>query len=743
VTAQVRSLVLGLVLTATALAQQPSAARIEELVAAFPQLRQTDDWNRGGYIRDPSIRFEAATPELEAEYSEKLSRLVTREEALFVAETAVKDASVLVETRRNELFRAEIRLDAAEAFLQQLQSTTPPGGADPDLQREIEEARRRLERERKARDRAAEELQSAESDLGQARETETFERTRFEGAAAEESQAWNVRNEWLATHPTFTFDTGLGCSLQGMAIQRNTIVVRFVDTATIPQIKRKLADHRLTIRSGIPEISLFVVELESLAFPTPQISRVLRLKRVIRALARDPLVVSAVQHGTLGTATVPPPVASSAGHSCWDWYDAACVGIAGAKRIRFPQAWNFNDAIRRRPDTNRQVTVAVLDEGFQEHEDLSITQVCETSQALHGNHVAGILGATFDDKGVNGATQFLQLIGCAAGSIQVDCPGDNSIAFIGFMVGLRTLLADHQPSIINVSLGYNWVVLFGPRSAPEMRPDIQRLVQSQGSAVRDLLAWYRKNVKRDVVVISAAGNDCGSNVGCTNSAEWTSPINWAALAAPAPPAHTPAATNVFVVASLRSDGTFATASNKNATLAAPGEFLLCPGAQSLYGLQAGSSLAAPMASGVVAMMLAYNPMLTPAEIREKLTDGGTSIAKVDAFVAMLRARSDSLVDLADLSCDGEVDMDDFAIFKSHLQQTETGVFRDDLNDDGTPNSNDRYFPRSDLNGDGKLSRCETHPMFGFATDPTDLDVLKKAWTDPNVLPTDLHLHLDD
>jgi subtilisin family serine protease len=66
------------------------------------------------------------------------------------------------------------------------------------------------------------------------------------------------------------------------------------------------------------------------------------------------------------------------------------------------------------------------------------------------------------------------------------------------------------------------------------------------------------------------------------------------------------------------------------TLAAPGEAIMAPqpaATHTDYDLKQGTSMAAPMVTGAVALLLAKNPNLTPAEVRECLT----TTARSDRF----------------------------------------------------------------------------------------------------------------
>src|SRR5207249_1676595 len=125
--------------------------------------------------------------------------------------------------------------------------------------------------------------------------------------------------------------------------------------------------------------------------------------------------------------------------------------------------------------------------------------------------------------------------------------------------------------------------------------------------------------------------------------------------------------NVFVVESVDFGNKTSTTSNRNGTLAAPGEGLLAPtDIPGEYLTASGTSVAAPIVSGVLALMLAYNPDLPLDRVRSILHVGEKKPpAIVDAFDALVQSRDDALRDLADLNGDGKVDMGDFEIFRSH------------------------------------------------------------------------------
>ena len=63
------------------------------------------------------------------------------------------------------------------------------------------------------------------------------------------------------------------------------------------------------------------------------------------------------------------------------------------------------------------------------------------------------------------------------------------------------------------------------------------------------------------------------------------------------------------------------------TLAAPGEEIYTFAVKSGYGLRTGTSFAAPLVSGTVALLKALNPSLTPLKIKKILTGTGTPMSK--------------------------------------------------------------------------------------------------------------------
>jgi len=171
-------------------------------------------------------------------------------------------------------------------------------------------------------------------------------------------------------------------------------------------------------------------------------------------------------------------------------------------------------------------------------------------------------------------------------------------------------------------------------------------------------------------------------------------------------------------------------------------------------------MAAPHVTGLIAMMYAYNPDLTSTDVLKilKIYDPKTRRSAkapapvIDAFDAMVACRNEAFLDLADLTRDGRVDMEDFRMFKRHLRQVEKNIGNEDLNGDGDSDNDENIYPRSDLNGSGRLSRDPVDereiraPGDIEGKQPrkklSDLGVMMEVWQDTGVSKWDLPKMLD-
>jgi serine protease AprX len=286
------------------------------------------------------------------------------------------------------------------------------------------------------------------------------------------------------------------------------------------------------------------------------------------------------------------------------------------------------------PVNGKGIGVAIVDSGIAAHTALYnkvvanvsfVTGDASTTDTFgHGTHVAGIIAGQ--------PTTVTPLYG---GGI---APGAN-------LVNVRVLGDDGSGYVSDVIDGLEWVL------ANRVRYNIRVVNLSLGHPVFErcaddpLCQEVGKLVQAGLVVVTAAGNYGKTDDGRMILGGITSPGN-------SPYAITVGATNTWGTAS-RSDDTVATFSSRGPApidftvkpdLAAPGVRIVSLEAKNSvlpatyptlhvagtgsneYMLLSGTSMAAPMVSGAVALLLQGNPGLSPTQVKLALQNGATYMA---------------------------------------------------------------------------------------------------------------------
>lgn len=611
----------------TASAQIPTPERRAELLRDFPQLRNEPDPQRQGYVFDPMIRLQKAPVEIERAYTDALGLLGVRELERATADTNLASARRREQAREEDLANSERVLVEAQRQLDRLLNPAAVGVDGGMSDRTVEEARQAVEQAQAAVTAAKSLLTAARKERATAEEKAEGADHEFRRVAADVAKARNIRNTRIPD------DFLQHCSIQGLAIQRNTILVRFANTATKPEIDTILRLNDVHVVAGMPEISLFVVELN----PSTRTNETddehwLRLTRTIDALrSNTPKVTSAVPQVVLHGASM-NVLAAITLRPCWSWFDADSNGSDSAGLMRLSLAWDSLN--QNRAAGGASVPVAVLDTGFVANDDLSnVAVTCDTSRGTHGSQVAGMLdGASGNHKVPQGAAPVAQISECAVPIVPFLCGGDAAVGFATIAFGLRDLIANQNPRIVNMSLGYNWVGKFLRFGSVDT--NVQAVVNAQGAIIRDLLTFFEDKV----VIVSASGNECTIS-SCTEPAMWASPVNWAALAPVDPLSGVPQSSNVIVVGSVNRTGTRSNFSSRDDSVQAPGEQLLTCRGGTASAPDEGTSLSAPIVSGIAAMMLAQNPALKPSQVVKILRDSNNGRSAVDALTAIETART--------------------------------------------------------------------------------------------------------
>lgn len=448
----------------------------------------------------------------------------------------------------------------------------------------------------------------------------------------------------------------------------------------------------------------------------------------------------------------------------WRWNFPASWGREtdgnwGLEAIRVPQLWNLNDYVRRAGQGQR-ILIGILDAGFEDrdgdgvddHPDLKNLKTVILNDDgktkpgavtnYHGQHVAGIIGATFNNSlGIDGVNPFAQMVGI---SPKIPPGQDWRASWETLMETLSGLLKNYpEIRVVNVSMSYNWPVNTRLKVNPNTDPEAQKLVSRHGLLMRRLAQAYPT-----VLFVAAAGNDSPKRFGYPEEihAQWASPLNWAALA---PDFEMdgelfPRAENILVIESFdailpgEQNHRKSDFSNVGGHFSAPGGRILSTVLKERYDTLDGTSMAAPHVTGLISYLLAFDPTLSVFEIKELLRRSARAVEpesaggrgpnnespapRIDAFGALialdlLRPRQlvqRALADVDDCSddgnlrvdaqgreiesfCadglrgDGNIDMRDFRAFRDALLYSEGKM----KNLDGSAGHR-----KKDLNGDG-------------------------------------------
>lgn len=224
----------------------------------------------------------------------------------------------------------------------------------------------------------------------------------------------------------------------------------------------------------------------------------------------------------------------------------------------------------------------------------------------HGTHCAGITGAVGNNSvGVSGMTQNVSLM--AVRFLDEKGGGDlmNAIKAIDYST-------DNGANIISASWG-------------------AQMKESDAAPITEAIARAQA---KGVIFIAAAAND-----GKDNDSRGMFPAN------------TPLINVISVAASNVGDAkpSWSNYGIKRVHVASPGEKIYSTLPGDKYGELSGTSMATPLVSGLVALMLSQNPKLTAEEVRALLQSTGTKVAietacecRVDAFEAVNAVKTNAL-----------------------------------------------------------------------------------------------------
>lgn len=208
----------------------------------------------------------------------------------------------------------------------------------------------------------------------------------------------------------------------------------------------------------------------------------------------------------------------------------------------------------------------------------------------HGTHVAGTIAATQNNGiGIAGVANNVKIMA-------IRTVPDNADELDSDIVDAFLYAAKNGAKVINCSFG--------------------KKHNEGGMVVRDTI---NKISKKGVLVVVSAGNDSmGPFSWANNDKDLKYPASFDS-------------DNMIVIASTASSGSMSSFSNIGPTtvdLASPGSNVYSTLNDNKYGMASGTSMAAPNASGVAAMIMGYYPKLSNLEVKRVMMESST---KVSAF----------------------------------------------------------------------------------------------------------------
>lgn len=337
------------------------------------------------------------------------------------------------------------------------------------------------------------------------------------------------------------------------------------------------------------------------------------------------VVIDYVSRNTVEDVSIPNDPWTDAVGSDTSWDEESPDGTNWwAEAVRLPSAWSYQDAFA-------QIPVGIVDTGFDgTHEDLDLVLLNpeQTNVDSHGTHVAGIIGAVGNNgRGITGVVQNGEI--CCADVF----PSGDLTSGAQIQAGMNLCL-NHGCRVVNMSLGTAYSLATA---------NYQRMQQKARATVNNLVMML-DTYGDSFLIVQAGGNGDNRNVGVDSGrynghyASITREIAAAELEAMLADGvkldnavTVDNIMNAFIIVGAvdeeRRDGMYQLAEFSNygdaITVCAPGVRIFSTLPNGEYGYMSGTSMAAPIVTGVAAMTWSAAPELTAGEVKNLIVSTAT------------------------------------------------------------------------------------------------------------------------
>lgn len=287
--------------------------------------------------------------------------------------------------------------------------------------------------------------------------------------------------------------------------------------------------------------------------------------------------------------------------------------------IQANEAWAYNNRFNN-------IKIGIVDGGFDTgHEDLKISFTDEVNKAInykndHGTHVAGIIGATANNgKGIAGIVWNKELI-CYDWKptwLQEKLGGWNTEQLI--IIGLYDTVTSGA-KVVNFSVGEDTKSKLNTNSDIIKQNDIDDNANLTSKMMAHLL-----NLKYDFVVVHAAGNGAKDGIGVNaENACFFAGITPENCYINSNVSNDDILNRIIVVANVEeTENGYQIYKQSNGgsqvDISAPGQDIystITGGFTGSYGYMGGTSMAAPMVTGVASLVWSVNEKFTGPEVKE-------------------------------------------------------------------------------------------------------------------------------